>query len=157
MIPKIKKILYATDLSDNARHAFGYALSIAIGIDAKISIINVYEKFTHNVNIEMRSQDFATAKVRLTEKIKKKLDLYAKSEGYEECLYQKLIENIYVAAGNPVEEIIDHAKSGGYDLIVMGTHGHGFLYSALIGSTAKKMIKESHIPVLVVRLPEKAG
>lgn len=156
MIPKIKKILYATDLSDGASHAFGYAVSIAMGIEAKISIINVYEKLSHNANIEMRSEDFSSAKTKLTEKIKTRLQQYAKREGHEECLYSKLIENIYVAAGNPVEEIIDQAKLGGYDLIVMGTHGHGILYSALIGSTAKKMIKQSDIPVLVVRLPEKA-
>jgi len=31
-LPKIevKKILYATDLSDNARYAFAYALSLAV-------------------------------------------------------------------------------------------------------------------------------
>jgi hypothetical protein len=28
-IPDIKKILYATDLSENARHAFTYAVSVA--------------------------------------------------------------------------------------------------------------------------------
>lgn len=155
MVPKIRKILYATDLSDGASYAFGYAVTLAMGIEAKISIINVYEKFTHNANIQMRSEDFSSAKIKLTEKIKTRLQQFAKREGHEECLYAKLIENIYVAAGNPVEEIIGQAKSGGYDLIVMGTHGHGFLYSALIGSTAKKMIKESEVPVLVVRLPEK--
>lgn len=155
MIPKIKKILYATDLSAGASAAFGYALSIAMNSDAKISIINVHEKLSHNANIEMRSEDFATAKKKLTEKIKSRLLHYSKKEGAEECFYTKFIDNIYVASGTPVEEILDHAKEGNYDLIVMGTHGHGFLYSALIGSTAKKMIKQSEIPVLVVRLPEK--
>lgn len=155
MIPKINKILYATDLSANACHAFGYAISIALGAEAKISIINVYEKFSHNTNIEMRSEDYASAKIKLTDRIKTRLVQYAKKENYDECLFQKLIENIYIASGNPVEEIIDRAKEGDYDLIVMGTHGHGFLYSALIGSNAKRMIKQSEIPVLVVRLPEK--
>lgn len=156
MIPKIKKILYATDLSAGASHAFGYAMSIAMSSDARISIINVYEKFTHNTNIEMRSQDFATAKIKLTERIKARLLEYSKKEGDTECYFKKYIENIYVTSGTPVEEIIDQAKAGNYDLIVMGTHGHGFLYSTLIGSNAKKMIQQSEIPVLVVRLPDKA-
>ena len=38
----------------------------------------------------------------------------------------------------PVEEIINLAKEGKYDVIVMGTHGHGFLFHAVIGSTAAR-------------------
>jgi nucleotide-binding universal stress UspA family protein len=155
MIPKIEKILYATDLSAGASAAFGYALSIAMSCEAKISIINVHEKLSHNANIEMRSEDFISAKRKLTDKIKTRLLHYSKKEGDDECYFSKFIDNIYVASGTPVEEILDRAKEGNYDLIVMGTHGHGFLYSALIGSTAKKMIKQSQIPVLVVRLPDK--
>ncbi|UWZ79439.1 universal stress protein [Geoalkalibacter halelectricus] len=157
MIPKINKILYATDLSAGASHAFGYAISVAMGCEAKISIINVYEKLSHNANIEMRSEDFSSAKIKLTNKIKARMSQFAKKEGYDECLYEKLIGSIYVASGNPVEEILEQARDGDYDMIVMGTHGHGFLYSALIGSTARKMIKESEIPVLVVRLPDKVS
>jgi nucleotide-binding universal stress UspA family protein len=155
MIPKIKKILYATDLSEGASQAFGYAISLALSNDAKISIITIYEKMTHNTNIEMRSDDFKTAKIKLAETIKSRLALYFAKEKNGEGEYEKLIENIYVAYGQPVEEILRHAKAGNYDLIVMGTHGHGFLFSALIGSTARKMVKQSEIPVLVVRLPEK--
>jgi nucleotide-binding universal stress UspA family protein len=155
MIPKIKKILYATDLSESASHAFGYAVSLALRNEATISIINVYEKMTHNTNIEMRSDDFKTAKKRLKEIIKTRLHRYCEEEKNGEGEYEKLIENIYVAYGMPEVEISEQAKKGNYDLIVMGSHGHGFLFSALIGSTAKKMVKQSEIPVLVVRLPEK--
>jgi nucleotide-binding universal stress UspA family protein len=155
MIPKIGKILYATDLSAGASHAFGYALSIAMSSKAKISIINVHEKLSNQTNIKMRSEDFTAAQAKLTERIKVRLQKYAQKEGDQGCLFSAYIDNVYVTAGCPVDEIIEHAQKGKYDLIVMGTHGHGFLYSALIGSTAKRMISQSHIPVLVVRLPEK--
>lgn len=154
MIPKIKKILYATDLSSGADHALGYALSIAMSSDASISIINVYESMSHNKNIEMRSEDFATAKQKLTARIKSNLLSYTQAEGDKECAFAKYVDNIYVTAGVPVDAIIEQAKDGDYDLIIMGTHGHGFLYSALIGSTAKRMISQSPIPVLVVRIPD---
>lgn len=152
MIPKIKKILYATDLSSSARHAFGYALRLAISNEAKISIINVCEKLPNQANIKMRSNDFGTAKEKLTELIKAKLQKYFENEQCNGCQFTKYIENIYVTSGVPVETIITQAKKGQYDLIVMGTHGHGFLYSAVIGSTAQKMVQQSDIPVLVVRL-----
>ena len=43
MIPEIKNILYTTDLSENARYAFGYAVSIANRYDAGITIFHVLE------------------------------------------------------------------------------------------------------------------
>lgn len=154
MLPKIKKILYATDLSANANYAFGYALNVAMGNDAKVSIINVYEKHVNQTNISMRSSDFEVAKERLSTKIRADLALYCKKENIDGCQYDKLIGEIYVASGLPVDAILTKAKENGYDLIVMGTHGHGLLFSALIGSTARKMVQFSEIPVLVVRLPE---
>jgi nucleotide-binding universal stress UspA family protein len=46
MIPEIKKILYATDLSENARHAFGYAVSLANRYDAGITVLHVVEELS---------------------------------------------------------------------------------------------------------------
>lgn len=155
MIPQIKKILYATDLSESANHAFGYALSLALSNDAKISIITVYEKLTHNINIEMRSEDFKTAKIKLAEKINSQLVNYFENKQNIEFDYKNKIDEIYVNYGLPEVEITELAQKENYDVIVMGTHGHGFLFSPLIGSTAKKVVKLSQIPVLVVRLPEK--
>ena len=43
MIPEIKKILYATDLSENARHALGYAASLANRYGAGITFLHVLE------------------------------------------------------------------------------------------------------------------
>ena len=37
---------------------------------------------------------------------------------------------------------------------MMGTQGHGILEDALIGSTARRVIRRSKKPVLVVRLPD---
>lgn len=156
MIPEIKKILYATDLSASANHSFGYALSLAIQHKAKISIINVYEEPAHTVNLQVRSPiDFGSAKEKLASVIRAQLEQYLKKEDHDECQYAKYVDNIYVSSGAPVPSILDRAREGNYDLIVMGTHGHGFLYSALIGSTAQKMVHESPIPVLVVRLEGK--
>jgi nucleotide-binding universal stress UspA family protein len=36
----------------------------------------------------------------------------------------------------------------------MGTHGHGTLADAMMGSTARRVLRRSAKPVLVVRLPE---
>ena len=46
MIPQIKRILYATDLSDNSAYVFGYAINSAKNHDAGIIILHVLEPWS---------------------------------------------------------------------------------------------------------------
>jgi nucleotide-binding universal stress UspA family protein len=62
-------------------------------------------------------------------------------------------DEIVVVRGNPVQEIITQAKSRNCDVIVMGTHGHNTFTEAVMGSTSRRVIRGSKIPVLIVRLP----
>ena len=61
-----------------------------------------------------------------------------------------------VKIGNPVKQIVATAQEGDFDLIIMGTHGHGKMEERIIGSTASDVIRLSYVPVTVIRLPEKA-
>ncbi|MCF8051553.1 MAG: universal stress protein [Desulfobacterales bacterium] len=38
--------------------------------------------------------------------------------------------------------------------MIMGTHGHGKLEEAFVGSVAREVIRRCPVPVMVVRLPE---
>jgi nucleotide-binding universal stress UspA family protein len=53
-----------------------------------------------------------------------------------------------------VEQILAQADAAQADLIVMGTHGQGTFKDAMMGSTARRVLRRSKIPVLVIRLPE---
>lgn len=55
------------------------------------------------------------------------------------------------AVGNPGQEIVKAAKKEKANLIVMGTHGHGILGRALLGSVAQNVLTECEIPVLLVK------
>jgi nucleotide-binding universal stress UspA family protein len=59
-----------------------------------------------------------------------------------------------IVEGAPVEEIVDYAKEKEIDLIVMGTHGRGWLAHVLMGSVAEKVVRKAPCPVLTVRLAE---
>lgn len=52
--------------------------------------------------------------------------------------------------GMPVEEILTQAASLHADYIVIGSHGHGRIYDALVGSTTNGTLKNAPCPVLVV-------
>lgn len=52
--------------------------------------------------------------------------------------------------------IVQEAKSSGAQLIVMGTHGRRGLRRLALGSDAELVLRESPVPVLLVRGPEAA-
>ncbi len=57
----------------------------------------------------------------------------------------------HVRYGQAAEEILDHTEHRGFDLIAMTTHGRSGVGRWLLGSVAEKVVRNSPIPVLVVR------
>ena len=53
--------------------------------------------------------------------------------------------------GHPGTEIVKAAKKDKAHLIVMGTHGHGLLGRALMGSVAQNVVTDCEVPVLLVK------
>jgi nucleotide-binding universal stress UspA family protein len=56
-----------------------------------------------------------------------------------------------VAEGAPADRVVDAVKQSGFDLVVMGSHGHRGMERALLGSTAERVILQAPCPVLVVK------
>ena len=170
-LPKVdvKKILYATDLSENARFAFAYAASLADLYGAKITLMHVLPEIPDLLDKQVigyidadrwekiKAQHFQEAKDALIGKRRDHLAIKDVLQQFSENAMEGEgagTDDVIVERGNPVEKIIDHSEKGKFDLIVMGTHGHGTLEDAMIGSTARRVVRRSKIPVLVVRLPE---
>jgi len=53
--------------------------------------------------------------------------------------------------GAPGRLIAEHANEGGFDLVVMGSHGHGALAGLLLGSTVSAVLSLAKAPLLIVR------
>jgi len=173
-LPKVdvKKILYATDLSENAHYAFAYAVSLADLYGAKITLLHVLPEVSEMMDKhvagyidadrweEIKAQHFTEAKEALIGKRKGRLAIKDVLHQFSEKVKEGqegegfITDDIIVERGNPVEQILKHAEARSCDLIVMGTHGHGTLEDVMIGSTARRIVRRSKIPVLVVRLPE---
>ncbi len=58
------------------------------------------------------------------------------------------------SAQNPAEAILEKAKNGLADLIVVGTHGRSAVARAVLGSVSLKLVREAPCPVRVARLSE---
>ena len=174
ILPKVevKKILYATDLSENARYAFAYAVSLADLYNAAITILHVLPEVPELLDQsvigyisaerweEIKSQQLEEAKEALIGKRREHLAVKEALLQFSEDVKQQqqgagfTTDEVIVVRGNPVEEIIKNAEERNCELIVMGTHGLGTLADAMLGSTARRVIRRSKMPVLVVRLPE---
>jgi nucleotide-binding universal stress UspA family protein len=162
MIPNINKILYTTDLSQNARYAFGYAASLANRYDAGITIFHVLEDISPTadslvMNIigkdkwqEIRSRN----EKEVLDTIKSRLTKFCDDVQSELPACPFITDKIIVKIGNPVDEILQEVENNGYDIVVMGAHGQGVLADALMGSVSRRVVRRSKTPVLVVRLPE---
>ena len=173
-LPKVdvKKILYATDLSENARYAFAYAVSLADLYNAAITFIHVLPEIPSRLDKsvigyiseerweEIKSQNVEEAKEAIIGKRRDHLAIRDVLHQFNEDVKEGregegfVTDDIIVIRGNPVEEILKYSEEKNCDLIVMGTHGQGTLVDAMIGSTARRVLRRSPKPVLVVRLPE---
>ena len=60
-----------------------------------------------------------------------------------------------VGRGEPADDTVEQATKLGCDLIAMGTHGHGALKRAVLGSFAEKVRHATDVPLLLVKA--KAG
>ena len=161
MIPQIKKILYATDLSKNSVYAFRYATKIAEKYDAEIIILHVIEPIPSIAKHYMKvyvdeskweekikyEQDLAI------ERIKKRLQEFCRQETRDapQCLAQ--VSSILVRPGYPVEEILKAAEEEDCSMIVLGTHGKGFLKQTFLGSVARSVVDRAKRPIFIVPLP----
>jgi nucleotide-binding universal stress UspA family protein len=53
--------------------------------------------------------------------------------------------------GSAAETILRAISEGDFDLVVMGSHGHGRLHRALLGSVSHRVLHDSPVPVLLIR------
>lgn len=160
MIPKYKTILYATDLSDNAAHAFRHAIGLSRTDNARIHLLHVLPEMDaamlNYVSTVMGEGKLASYELEHKEEIKDQIRLrlhkFAKEELADHPEDLQRIAEIEVHHGNPVVQILEAADRVNADLIVMGTHGKGMIKHAFLGSVAEKVLRKVHRPVLVVPL-----
>ena len=159
MIPEIKKILYPTDLSDNARHAFGYAMSLANRYGAGITFLHVMEEVSRYSNsllinvvgYEKWEELRQANEGKVLDTMKERLEKFCEDVAAELPACPFITDDILVKVGNPVDEILRHVEATACDLIVIGARGQGIVAGAVMGSTSRRVLRRCKKPVLVIR------
>jgi len=65
----------------------------------------------------------------------------------------ELVTKVVVLTGYPPDVILNTAEQEGCDVIVLGTHGKGFISYAFLGSVSKSVLHRTQKPVFVIPLP----
>ena len=156
MIPQIRTILFATDLSKNAAYAFYYAVHLAKRDEAKIIILHVVEPLPRMM-VSFKDFEHQVAKDRWDETVKKfkeKIqDVSVKVDARTGISSVDLISDILIRPGQPAEEILKVVGEERCDVIVLGTHSRGFLAQTLLGSVSKSVLQGTQKPVFLIPLP----
>lgn len=162
MIPKIQKILYATDLSPNSVYALRYAMNAAIKHDAEVVILHVFEHvdpasrtylnlyIDENQQKKIVDEHIAEAKNLIMNRLKTLRDKELKDHPE----FADKVISIEVCEGFPAEEILSKAKELNCDEIIMGTHSKGIIANTFLGSTAKRVLRRTRKPVFIIPLPK---
>lgn len=156
MIPDIKKILYSTDLSKNSSYAFLYAIDMARRHDARIVILHAIEPSPAYIEMygAIKNEFKKKRHDEIVESIKKQLQAFCeKAEARIGSPCANLVSKILVSVGHPPEEILNAANEEACDVIVIGTHGKGFLAHTFLGSVSNAVLHRTRKPVFTIPLP----
>jgi len=141
----LKKILWATDFSDEAQEALLYAEAMAKAFKAKLIALHVVPDFSPAF------YDFASAlKGEIGRRVatvkngaRKKLETLSKSKG--------ISLDIIIQEGTASKKIIEVAEREKADLIVLGRRGLSAIEKLFIGSVANQVLRNSPVPILITK------
>jgi len=145
------KILVGIDKSPESHMALAYACHLLEHFDARVNVLYVKPD-----EVEMAAESFYApffSKDGLKEWINSdelKITQHA-TDTCQYCLAGRVPCNPMVVSGDPAEEILETARKGDYDLIVLGSHGHSALRGFLLGAVHAKILHQTRRPVLIAR------
>jgi universal stress protein A len=140
----LHKILVPTDFSPASRAALKAACELARGAGAEVTLLHVYAppvlaypEFGGLATVDaglLRYLDGALGEVRREAELRLGRGVAAK-----------------LLPGGAAAEISREAEEGGYDLVVVGSHGRTGLSRLILGSVAERTIQSAPCSVLVIR------
>lgn len=139
-----KRILVPTDGSESSRHALIEALELAKKFDSEIELFHVtqtqqaYYGYDEGYSILINPDQ-----IEKNGELALKFTLKGIDVG-DVHLSKKHV------SGNAASSILEEIKRK-FDLVIMGTRGHGPFAGAIVGSVTQRVLAHSHCPVLIVK------
>ena len=139
-------VLVAVDGSPSSRKAARFALSLASGAKAKVTLLSVLEP--PQVLPVAPLGGFVVSTPAPTEADLRSVNATLKEMAQESHGVEVTTQ---VEVGDIADTIVDTAQKLGADLIVMGARGLGAAKRILLGSVSDRVVHHAHCPVTVYR------
>ena len=162
MLPKFKKILYASDVGPGSRPAFRRAVSLATQYEAELHFLHVLADLPESAQHMMQNyfSDDELAKMeksgmeRAKDNVHNRIIRFCETELEAIEAMDPEEVKIHVQVGTPWKVILETADSIDADVIVMGVRHHSRMETFLLGSTSNKVTVHSQRPLLIVPLTD---
>jgi nucleotide-binding universal stress UspA family protein len=142
-----KRVLVALDGSPSAEAVLRFLLEIAGPLDMTVVLLRVLEPVPPRV-IE------ASRHVVVDDLEGRRRDADEYLAPIAASLRAKGVDvSSQVRRGQPADEILAAAREGQADMIAMATHGRTGLGRLLFGSVAESVLRQSPVPVFMIRQP----
>lgn len=145
----IQRIL--VPLSHAAGHdlVIDYACVIAKGMRAGLTLLHVYEPPNAMVGIVPGATvgGETAAEQVLGDQLLDHATALVQAAGIA------TVDRILERASPAAKVILEHARTGAFDLIVMGSHGRKGVSRLVLGSVAESVLRDAPCPVLTVHVP----
>lgn len=138
-------LLVTTDFSEQALPGVLEAARLGARLGSRIFLLYVVEDRLPALMTATSELDRRQLLDKHRQTAEESLQRYAR-EHLPGCEVERVVR-----VGAPVEVILETAEERKADLIVMATHGYGFVRHALFGSTTERVLHHASCPVLVVR------
>ncbi|MES2747884.1 MAG: universal stress protein [Bacteroidota bacterium] len=145
----MKKILIPTDFSDHAEYALKVAAQIARKNDGEIILLHMLELPNQAGDAIGSGHNIPELMFFKNAAIKKLEDLM--DEDYLEGIKVSEVIQFEMA----FDGIMKISQKNNVDLIVMGSHGASGFKEMFIGSNAEKVVRNSDVPVLIIKKDQK--
>lgn len=147
--PPYRRILCPTKLAAGSGHALDFALALAARSDSRLEVLHVVESLppgAHGHPFE-GAPEFAGLRTRMVAEADAELRAAIPAGLDNWCTVVRR-----VGTGDAAPAILEAARTGRAEVIVMGVHGSG-IERALFGSTIHRVLREAPCSVLVLRQP----
>ena len=142
---KIDKILFPSELREYSLKILPYVLSMSEKYNSTIYLLHVIDDISKwggfylpHISLDLYQKEAMEAAEKFMDKV---------------CEQQmKGCPNFErrILSGDAAAEILKTIDSEAIDLVIMGTHGYKGLEHAIFGSVARKVLRNSPVPVLTI-------
>ncbi|MDR9457939.1 MAG: universal stress protein [Salegentibacter sp.] len=144
-----KNILVAVDFNDTIGELMGYAESIAEKFGSKIWVVHVAEPSPEFTGYEVGPQYIRDVKADEFREEHRQLQAISKL-----FVDQNIESEALLIQGSTVQTIIEEVKKLNADLLIVGTHKHGFLFNILSENVSLELLKKAEVPFLAIPIEE---